>query len=103
MEHGEHHAGPAPGDHLVLLACDPAGYAALSRIVSARHLAGEKAFPVFEAGALEAALDEARGHLIGLSGCRNGEIPRRVLAGERAAARAVAERWAAHFPDGDFC
>ncbi|HJT63405.1 MAG TPA: PHP domain-containing protein, partial [Candidatus Limnocylindria bacterium] len=76
---GEHHAGPAPGDHLVLLARDPAGYAALSRIVSAGHLAGEKAFPVFEAAALEAALDEAKGHLIGLSGCRNGEIPRRVL------------------------
>ena len=54
-------AGPRPG-----------GYAALSRIVSAGHLAGEKAFPVFEAAALEAALDEAKGHLIGLSGCRNG-------------------------------
>ncbi len=47
---GEHHAGPAPGDHLVLLARDPAGYAALSRLVSAGHLAGEKAFPVFERG-----------------------------------------------------
>ncbi len=100
---GEHHAGPAPGDHLVLLARDPDGYAALSRLVSAGHLAGEKAFPVFEAARLEAALDEARGHLIGLSGCRNGEVPRRLLAGERAAARAAAERWARCFPDGDFC
>jgi error-prone DNA polymerase len=100
---GEHHAGPAPGDHLILLARDPDGYAALSRLVSAGHLAGEKAFPVFEAAQLEAALDEARGHLIGLSGCRNGEVPRRLLAGERAAARAAAERWARCFPDGDFC
>jgi error-prone DNA polymerase len=100
---GEHHAGPAPGDHLVLLARDPAGYAALSRIVSAGHLAGEKAFPVFEAAALEAALDEAKGHLVGLSGCRNGEIPRRLLVGERVMARMAAERWASHFPDGDFC
>jgi error-prone DNA polymerase len=100
---GEHHAGPAPGDHLILLARDPAGYAALSGIVSAGHLAGEKAYPVFEAAALEAALDEAKGHLVGLSGCRNGEIPRRLLAGERAAARSAAERWARHFPDGDFC
>ena len=100
---GEHHAGPAPGDHLILLARDPAGYAALSRIVSAGHLAGEKAYPVFEAAALEAALDEARGYLIGLSGCRNGEIPRRLLAGERAVARSTAERWARHFPDGDYC
>ncbi len=100
---GEHHAGPAPGDHLVLLARDPAGYSALSRLVSAGHLAGEKAFPVFEPAAVEAALDEARGHLIGLSGCRNGEIPRRLLAGERAMARMAAERWAGHFPEGDFC
>jgi len=100
---GEHHAGPAPGDHLVLLARDPDGYAALSRLVSAGHLAGEKAFPVFEAAQLEAALDEARGHLVGLSGCRNGEIPRRLLAGEGAAARMAAERWARCFPDGDFC
>src|SRR3970282_2299204 len=74
-----------------------------SRLVTAGHLAGEKAFPVFEAAALEAALTEARGHLIGLSGCRNGEIPRRVLAGERPSARAAAERWARCFPDGDFC
>jgi error-prone DNA polymerase len=100
---GEHHAGPAPGDHLVLLARDPAGYSTLSRLVSAGHLAGEKAFPVFEPAAVEAALDEARGHLIGLSGCRNGEIPRRLLGGERAMARMAAERWAGHFPDGDFC
>jgi error-prone DNA polymerase len=100
---GEHHAGPAPGDHLVLLARDPDGYAALSRLVSAGHLAGEKTAPVFEAVALEAALDEAKGHLIGLSGCRNGEIARRLLAGERAEARLAAERWARCFPDGDFC
>ncbi|MEK6192313.1 MAG: PHP domain-containing protein [Chloroflexota bacterium] len=100
---GEHHAGPSPGDHLVLLARDPDGYAALSRLVSAGHLAGEKAFPVFEAAQVAAALVEARGHLIGLSGCRNGEVPRRLLAGERAAARAAAERWARCFSDGDFC
>src|SRR5439155_1027199 len=66
---GELHAGPAPGDHLVLLARDPAGYTALSRLISRAHLAGEKQFPVFERGQVETALDEARGHLIGLSGC----------------------------------
>jgi error-prone DNA polymerase len=70
--------------------------------VSTAHLAGEKAYPVFEAAPLEAALDAARGHLVGLSGCRNGEIPRRLLAGEHAQARLAADRLAAHFPDGDF-
>ncbi|HET6380860.1 MAG TPA: PHP domain-containing protein, partial [candidate division Zixibacteria bacterium] len=99
---GEHHAGPMPGDHLVLLARDAAGYSALSRLVSRGHLAGEKQFPIFERARVEEALDAARGHLIGLSGCRNGEVPRLLLAGEADAARDAARRWASHFPDGDF-
>src|SRR5918996_1693965 len=90
---GELHAGPTPGDHLVLVARDTAGYTALSRLASRGHLAGEKQFPVFERALVEAALDEARGHLVGLSGCRNGEVPRRLTAGEAAAAREAAERW----------
>jgi len=99
---GELHAGPAPGDHLVLLARDPAGYTALSRLISRGHLAGEKQYPVFERALVEAALDEGRGHLVGLSGCHNGEIPRRLFADERDAALDAARAWAARFPDGDF-
>lgn len=99
---GEHHVGPIPGDHLVLLARDAAGYAALSHLVSRGHLAGEKQFPVFERALVEEALDAARGHLVGLSGCRNGEIPRRLLGGDAEAARKAAERWAGHFPEGDY-
>ncbi|HEX2141651.1 MAG TPA: PHP domain-containing protein [Candidatus Limnocylindria bacterium] len=91
-----------PGDHLVLLARDAAGYSALSRLASRGHLAGEKQFPIFERTLVEEALDSARGHLVGLSGCRNGEVARRLLAGEETTARAAAERWASHFPDGDF-
>ena len=99
---GEFHAGPMPGDHLVLLARDGTGYAALSRLASRGHLAGEKQFPVFERALVEAALDEARGHLVGLSGCRSGEVPRQLLAGDPEAALAAAQAWAGHFPDGDF-
>ncbi|HEX2194165.1 MAG TPA: PHP domain-containing protein [Candidatus Limnocylindria bacterium] len=99
---GEHHAGPLPGDHLVLLARDAAGYSALSRLSSRGHLAGEKQFPVFERSLVEEVLDEARGHVIGLSGCRSGEVPRRLLGGDPDAARVAAERWARHFPDGNF-
>src|SRR5688572_21565379 len=99
---GEHHAGPIPGDHLVLLARDVDGYTALSRLASRGHLAGEKQFPVFARSLVEAALDEARGHLFGLSGCRNGEVPRRLLAGEREAALSAAQGWARHFAEGDF-
>src|SRR5690349_6549500 len=50
---GELHGGPIPGDHLVLLARDAAGYAALSRLASRGHLAGEKQFPVFERSIVE--------------------------------------------------
>jgi DNA polymerase III alpha subunit len=99
---GELHAGPIPGDHLVLLARDGAGYAALSRLASRGHLAGEKQFPVFERTLVEEALAAGRGHLLGLSGCRNGEVPRHLLAGEPDAALAAAEGWASHFPDGGF-
>ena len=99
---GEHHAGPIPGDHLVLLARDVDGYAALSRLASRGHLAGEKQFPVFERSLVADALDEARGHLVGLSGCRNGLVPRLLLAGERKAALQAARTWARHFADDDF-
>ena len=99
---GEFHAGPMPGDHLVLLARDVDGYTALCRLASRGHLAGEKQFPVFERGQVEAILDEARGHLFGLSGCRNGEVPRRLLAGDRDAALDAARRWAGHFATDDF-
>ena len=44
---GEFHAGPMPGDHLVLLARDSDGYTAVSRLASRGYLAGEKQFPVF--------------------------------------------------------
>ncbi|MGI8872567.1 MAG: PHP domain-containing protein, partial [Candidatus Limnocylindria bacterium] len=100
---GEHHAGPLPGHHLVLLARDAAGYTALSRLASRGHLAGGKQFPVFDRAGVETALDEARGHLVGLTGCRNGGVPRSLLLGEREQALAAAQVWARHFPDGDFC
>ncbi len=99
---GELHAGPAPGDHLVLLARDPAGYTALSRLASRAHLAGEKQYPIFERALVETALDEGRGHIVGLSGCRNGAVPRRLLADDHVGALAAARDWAAHFADDDF-
>jgi DNA polymerase III alpha subunit len=99
---GELHAGPIPGDHLVLLARDAAGYTALSRLASRGHLAGEKQFPIFARELVEEGIDEGRGHLIGLTGCRNGEVPRHLLAGQRDTAREAAQRWASHFPEGDF-
>jgi DNA polymerase III alpha subunit len=99
---GEHHAGPIPGDHLVLLARDVDGYTALSRLASRGHLAGEKQYPVFDRALVESALDDARGHLFGLSGCRNGQVQRLLLAGETRDALEAARAWAAHFGDNDY-
>ncbi|MGZ8475848.1 MAG: PHP domain-containing protein, partial [Candidatus Limnocylindria bacterium] len=99
---GELHAGPMPGDHLVLLARDATGYTALSRMASRAHLTGEKQFPIFEATTVETILQEARGHLIGLSGCRNGAVARHLLGGQRDMALDAAREWARCFPEGDF-
>ena len=87
----------ARGPHLVLLARSPLGWRSLSRLVSRANLAGTKSVPRFR----QALLDEHHEGLVALSGCRDGEIARRLRVGDRAGARAVAERYAALFGRGD--
>ena len=75
------------GPHLTLLAQDQAGYANLCRLSSAAHLAGSKAVPRFT----HQLLEQHRDGLVVLTGCRHGELPRRLLAGDReGAVRALA-------------
>ena len=81
------------GPHLVLLARDGAGYRSLCRLVSRANLAGTKAVPRFS----QAILAEHVEGLVALSGCREGEFARRLAAGDRAGARAVAEGYARLF------
>jgi error-prone DNA polymerase len=80
------HAAGTGGHHLVLLARDYAGWSNLCRIISAAHLEHPGEPPV----ARLATLAEHGGHLVALSGCRRGEIWSRLLAGDRAGARAAA-------------
>jgi DNA polymerase III alpha subunit len=87
----------ARGPHLVLLARTPAGWRSLCRIISRANLAGTKAMPRIR----HALLEEDHEGLIALSGCRDGEIARRLRVGDRAGARAAAERYAALFGRGD--
>ena len=87
----------ARGPHLVLLARSAIGWRSLSRLVSRANLAGTKSVPHFR----QALLDEHHEGLVALSGCRDGEIARRLRVGDRAGARAVAERYAAVFGRGD--
>jgi DNA polymerase III alpha subunit len=87
----------ARGPHLVLLARSALGWRSLSRLVSRANLAGTKGVPRFR----QALLDEHHEGLVALSGCRDGEIARRLRVGDRAGARAVAERYATLFGRGD--
>ena len=70
------------GPHLVLLARDGTGYRSLCRLVSRANMAGTKAVPRFS----QALLAEHAEGLVALSGCRDGEIARRLLAGDREGA-----------------
>jgi DNA polymerase III alpha subunit len=79
------------GPHLILLARDLTGYRSLCRMTSAAHLAGTKGVPRFT----QALLERHAEGLVALSGCRHGEIARRLLDGDRTGAAAVACRYAA--------
>jgi error-prone DNA polymerase len=89
---GESERGP----HLVLLARDDTGYRSLCRLVSRANLAGTKGVPRFT----QALLAEHAEGLIALSGCRHGEIARRLAVGDREGARRVAERYGRLFGSG---
>jgi error-prone DNA polymerase len=88
-------AGPRTGEpdpsgtHLVVLARDPEGYAALSSVLADAHLeGGEKGRPIFT---LEALAGSAGGHWAVLTGCRKGAVPAALMeAGPRAASRELA-------------
>ncbi|MGZ8502440.1 MAG: PHP domain-containing protein, partial [Candidatus Limnocylindrales bacterium] len=73
------------------------GWRSLCRLVSRANLAGTKSVPRFS----QALLTEHTEGLVALSGCGEGELARRLRAGDRTGARAVAERYAALFRRGD--
>ncbi len=85
------------GPHLVLLARSQAGWRSLCRLVSYAGMAGTKGVPRFS----HALLTEHTEGLVALSGCRDGELARRLLTGDLAGARATAERYASLFGRGD--
>ena len=73
------------GEHLLLLADGPSGYAKLARAISLGHLAGEKSAPQFT---LADVAGVVAGHTWALTGCRKGAVPAALVAdGPAAAAR----------------
>jgi len=78
------------GDHLVLLAPSPRGYAALGRFLTRGQLRGRKDAPRFGYDDLATAARE--GGLVALTGCRRGAVPRAATAGDLAGAMRAAAR-----------
>jgi DNA polymerase III alpha subunit len=85
------------GPHLVLLARSQAGWRSLCRLVSRANMTGTKAVPRFS----HRLLAEHTEGLVALSGCGEGELARRLRAGDRAGAKAAAEWYAERFGGGD--
>ncbi len=71
------------GEHLLLIADGPDGYARISRAISLGHLAGEKGAPQFT---LADIADTVAGHAWVLTGCRKGAVPAALVADGPAAA-----------------
>src|SRR3954454_23207475 len=73
------------GRHLLVLAHGPEGYARLARTISRGQLDGEqKGKPDY--GDLEQIAEVLRDHVLVLTGCRKGSVPRALAAGGLAAA-----------------
>ncbi|OWY62094.1 error-prone DNA polymerase, partial [cyanobacterium TDX16] len=83
-----------PGDHLLVLARDPVGYARLGAAVSKAQMAGEKGAPrtsLADLAAEGAPGGPAHGHWQVLTGCRKGAVARALESrGPAAAAHQLA-------------
>ncbi|HUV37577.1 MAG TPA: DNA polymerase III subunit alpha [Patescibacteria group bacterium] len=90
--------GPGQNDHLVLLVKNEVGYRNLLELSSIAYLEGFYYKPRIDL----ALLERFGGGLIGLSGCLQGGLSRRLRAGRRNEAKALAERFAAIFGKDDF-
>jgi error-prone DNA polymerase len=81
----------------VLLARSQVGWRSLCRLVSRANMAGSKAVPRFT----QALLAEHTEGLVALTGCRDGELARRLRVGDRDGARTAAERLAKLYGRGE--
>ncbi len=78
------------GEHLVIVARDPEGYARLSSVLADAHLAGgEKGRPLLTLAELAG---RHGGHWRVLTGCRKGAVPAAVVAAGPTAARRELDR-----------
>jgi len=81
------------GSHLLVLARDPVGYAALARVISEAQLAGEKGAPRMAMSDLDRWVsDEELNHWLILTGCRKSQVPRALEREGPAAAEHALHR-----------
>ena len=91
------------GEHLVILATEPVGYARLARAISIGQLAGEKGAPRFTLAELADAArvgvhandgrqSTSNDTWFVLTGCRKGALPRALIADGPAASRRELDR-----------
>jgi error-prone DNA polymerase len=88
----------ASGHHLTLLCRNRQGYANLCRLISHAHLDHERGSPCVEPEILACHTEG----LIGLSGCRTGEVPSLVSAGKHHEAEDVARCYSELFGRENF-
>jgi error-prone DNA polymerase len=80
---GHRHRPDPGGEHLVVLARGPGGYARLCRAVSTAQMAGAKGAPRIDLAQLA---ELHGGHWLVLTGCRKGAVPRALVEHGPAAA-----------------
>ena len=85
------------GEHVLILAAGPAGYAALARTISAAQLRGEKGAPHLGVDELLGVAAAAAGSWFTATGCRKGVVPAALVRDGPAAAQHVLERLVAAF------
>ena len=88
-------AADPPGEHLVVLARDPLGYASLGRVISEAQMAGEKGAPRVTLDRLTELAEPGRWLI--LTGCRKGGVPRALVDEGPSAARRRLDDLAARF------
>lgn len=93
VRRGDDQEAPFP---MVLLAQDKAGYLNLSQLISKSYLEGQhRGVPIIQAEWIE----QNSSGIIALSGGRNGDIGRALLAGQKEVAQQRLNEWLAVFKD----
>jgi len=99
--------GPADpvGEHILILARDPEGYAMLGRAISEGQLAGEKGAPRIDYERLVelGGVGSTRGHdhWLLLTGCRKASVPKTLVDSGPGAARRALDRLVSDFGRGN--